>query len=94
MQAENPPTIFRTPGDNIEWTYLQTFPDYKQMQEFRHKIQCQSKGKESHQRFRFPCNVRYNRNCQFKLLALKTTSEGYHVYKLGEHNHPIMPKSK
>jgi hypothetical protein len=94
MPAENPPRIFRT-ADNIEWTFLRTFADFDQMHEFRRKSQCTIiAGRESNQRFRLPCNLKKYRNCQFKLLALKTTKQGYHVYKFGEHSHPIKKKSK
>jgi hypothetical protein len=97
MPAENPPSIFRTPDK--EWIYLRTLVDYDQMQKFRHKCQCictNLAGKEGYRRVRLPCKHRWAHNCQFKLLALKTTNQGYHVYKYGEHNnHPtIKPKGK
>jgi hypothetical protein len=37
-------------------------------------------------RLRFYCKRRYyTNNCQFMLLAMKTSSNAYHVYKHGEH---------
>jgi hypothetical protein len=40
------------------------------------------------------CWRRYYKNrCKLMFLALKTIKGGYHVYKHGEHNHPIR-KSK
>jgi hypothetical protein len=96
MPVENPPDIFRT-EDNIEWKFVQTLPDYAQLQGFQRKSQCiVSTGRESHRRVRQPCCRKRSHNCQFKLLALKTTKKGYHVYVFGEHNHPaiIKPKSK
>jgi hypothetical protein len=32
---------------------------------------------------------RYNHSCPFRLLSLKTTKGGYHIYKHGEHDHPV-----
>jgi hypothetical protein len=89
MPHKIPPRIFRTP-DNIEWTFLETFPDYERLQKFRlnnHSYATNSDGKKS--RIRFYCYPKPRRvhNCKFKLLALKTSKEGYHVYKHGEHNH-------
>jgi hypothetical protein len=79
----------------MEWTFLQTFPDYDKLQEFRHKNKCQlctSKEKdEKALRVRYSCPRRKRmNNCEFMLLARKTTKEGYHVYKYGEHNHPAI----
>jgi hypothetical protein len=89
MPAENPPQIFRTP-DNREWKFVQTFADYVQMNKFRRKSRCRLiAGREYNRRIRLPCNCRRSLNsCQFQLLALRTTSEGYHVYTFGEHKHP------
>jgi hypothetical protein len=68
------------------------------MQEFRLKNKCRFiQGREKHLWFRLPCNLSgRSKNCKFQLLALKTTSAGYHVYTFGQHNHPvaIMPRSK
>jgi hypothetical protein len=94
MPVENPPQIYRTP-DNTEWTFVQTFADYGQLQKFRRKSHCKiSTGRESHRRVRFLCK-RFN--CDFQLLALKNTSAGYHVYKTDEHEHThpvVKPRSE
>jgi hypothetical protein len=95
MSAENPPRIYHT-EDNIEWKFVQTFANYDQMNKFRLKNQCIiNPGREKHRRLRLPCK-RKRHNCEFKLLAMKTTKKGYHVYQFGEHNnHPaINPKGK
>jgi hypothetical protein len=93
MPHKNPPTIFRTP-DNMEWTFLETFPDYEKLQKFRHRNKCQlstSQAKnEKALRMRYWCLRKLMNNCKFMLLALKTTKEGYHVYKHGEHNHAAL----
>jgi hypothetical protein len=86
MPAVNPPRVFLTP-DNIEWTFLRTFANYDQMQKFRRKSYCKSQGNKNHQRIRFRCNCR-RLTCEFKLLALKSISDGYHVYTFGCRNHP------
>jgi hypothetical protein len=96
MPDGNPPTIYRT-LDNIEWAFLQTFPDYAKMHEFgiiNHTTS--KKNVEKRLNFRYYC---YNRpkhdRCKFMLLAVKTTKQRYHVYSYGKHNHPVRnPKSK
>jgi hypothetical protein len=95
MPAENPPKIYRT-TDNIEWQFLQTFDNYEKMQQFRLQSQCKSSIEhESWWRLRHECNRQFSHNCPFKLLAIKNTKQGYHVYINGEHNHPDnMPQSK
>jgi hypothetical protein len=98
MPDANPPMIFRT-VDNLEWQFLETFPDYGKMQEFRHKHQSRSEtnANETWCRIRIFCKRKYykNNNCKFMLLALKTTEQRYHVYKHGEHNkHPIVKPYK
>jgi hypothetical protein len=96
MADANPPSTMRT-VDGIEWTFLQTFPDYGKMHEFRHKNQCQCRSYDAvWQRVRYSCLRRRSKDlCKFKLLAMKTVTEAYHVYKHGEHNHaPSKPKSK
>jgi hypothetical protein len=98
MPAENPPQIYRT-EDNQEWKFVQTFAEHEhdQMQQFRRKSQCHfitGTGRENNWRFRLSCNLRNYRNCEFQMLALKTTSGGYHVYTFGQHNHPVKPNGK
>jgi hypothetical protein len=95
MPDEMPPATLRT-SDNIEWTFLHSFPDYGKMKEFRHKNQCQSCSRDKEWwQIRYSCNRRWVQKCDFMLMAKKTTGEGYHVYKSGEHNHPtIKPTSK
>jgi hypothetical protein len=96
MPDANPPLIHVT-EDNVEWPFIQTFADYEIMNKFRRKNQCKSEGNEKQRRIRFHCSSRRysSDNCQFMLLALKTTNNRYHVYKHGEHNDHIgMPKSK
>jgi hypothetical protein len=93
MPHENPPNIFVTP-DNIEWQFLQTFPDYEKVQQFRHKNQCHSRAcDEMRNGIRSFCTRRRSQNCKFVLLAMKTIKQGYHVYKHAEHKHTAL-KSK
>jgi hypothetical protein len=94
MPAENPPKIYLT-HDKIKWTFLQTFPSYEKMQKFRRKNKCNPvKMDAKWWRIRFHCNGRYQKNkCKFMLLAMKTTNQGYHVYKHAQHNHHVL-KSK
>jgi hypothetical protein len=94
MPDANPPKSYRT-SDNIEWTFLQTFQDYDQMQKFRQKNKFQSRaGDEKFRRIRYFC-IRINKNnCKFMLLAFKTTKERYHVYKHGKHNSHMVQTSK
>jgi hypothetical protein len=95
MPDENPTKIYRTP-DNIEWTLVQTFPSYEKLQKFRLKNQCNGQSRNAKWwRIRFPCKGKYMKNkCQFKLLAMKTIKQSYHVYKHGKHNHPpLKPRS-
>jgi hypothetical protein len=101
MRHENPPAIFLTP-DNIEFKFLRTLPDYAKLDKFRHKNHCKKKkALPKYLRFRFSCNYcrAYAYNCPFKLLAMKTTKQAYHVYGHGEHkhnnnNHSAAQKSK
>jgi hypothetical protein len=85
----NPPSIFHTP-DNIEWTLLQTLPDYDTLDKFRRKNQCKfTASDEDRLRIRYYCTRKRFGNCKFMLLALKTTKKGYHIYSYGEHNHLV-----
>jgi hypothetical protein len=94
MSDAYPPKTYNT-VDNIQWTFLQTFPDYQQMQEFRQRTKCQFiAGKENYWRTRFYCTVRGSHNCKFMLLALKTAKQRYHVYKNGKHNSHVLERSK
>jgi hypothetical protein len=89
MADKNPPRIFRTP-DNMEWTFLQTCPDYKKMQQLQFNNRTFAlKSDEKRKRIRLYCNRRRERadNCKFMLLALKTNKKTYHVYQHGEHHH-------
>jgi hypothetical protein len=90
MPDANPTRIFHTP-DNIEWTFLKTFPDYDEMNKFRSKMKSIAPGcgdKNNWLRIRFYCNLRSYYKCKFMLLSLKTTKHRYHVYSNGEqHNH-------
>jgi hypothetical protein len=90
MPAENPPKTFVTP-DNVEWTFLQTFSNYDKFQKLRLKNMCRSRSLNKKMwRFRSTCQRRYSTyNCQFMLLTMKNTKQRYHVYKHGEHNHPL-----
>jgi hypothetical protein len=91
MPDENPPALFRTP-DNIEWQFIHTFSDRDKMQKFRRENCCRFiTGDKTGLRIRFPCQLKYSDNCQFMLLALRTTKEGYHVYKHGQHQHNNQP---
>jgi hypothetical protein len=89
MPNANPPTVVHTPDkkDNIEWTLLATFPDYEEMDKFRAEKQCKftasSDGTLS--QIRHYCNRRYQDDCKFMLLAIKTTTNQYHVYTHGDH---------
>jgi hypothetical protein len=88
-----PPKTFRT-VDNIEWKFLKTISDYGKLDKFRHKNRCKTNccARDSWRRIRYNCNNKLYSKCQFMLLALKTTKQGYHVYKHGKHNHhPIKP---
>jgi hypothetical protein len=94
MPHEMPPATLRT-EDNVEWAFFQSFPDYGKMQEFRQHNQCQSCSRDkSWCQIRYSCNRRWVQKCDFMLLAKKTTSEGYHVYKSGEHNHPAIKPTR
>jgi hypothetical protein len=92
MPDANPPAIFRTP-ENIEWTFLQTVPDYDILQKFRVENRCRDRYKnvEKWGKIRLPCTSKSTHNCPFTLLALKTTTNGYHVYKHGQHTHTKHP---
>jgi hypothetical protein len=98
MTDANPPAIFRT-ADNMEWQFLQTLPDYEKMQKFRREnhghghSRASRRGGEKFGRARFFCKSRNKQNqCKFMLLAIKTTRNGYHVYKHGKHNlHYFIP---
>jgi hypothetical protein len=87
---QKPPLIFRT-GDNMEWHFLQTFPDFEKMDKFRSINGCQLQvERKKYWRLRLCCGRKYYpKSCKFMLLALKTTKNRYHVYKNAEHNHPI-----
>jgi hypothetical protein len=80
--------VFRTP-DNIEWTFLETLPDYGKMHKFRYEHKCNPRvADEDRLRIRYYCYQRFKHDhCTFMLFAMKTTKKGYHVYKNGEHNH-------
>jgi hypothetical protein len=95
MPHQKAPTLFHTP-DKIEWTFVETFSDYEKLQNFRLKNHFFSPNSyEKRNRLRFYCNRRRANNCEFMLLALKTTKEEYHVYKHGKHNHTaIKAKAK
>jgi hypothetical protein len=95
MPHANPPRIFRTP-DNIEWTFIKTLSDFDKMNDFRRKKLCKAKaGKQTQLRIRFSCGQRFKKSkCPFMLLALKTTKQGYHVYKHGEHNEHTLSTGK
>jgi hypothetical protein len=95
MPDANPPMIFGTP-DNIEWQFLQTFPEYAKLDQFRRKNHASATtGNAKSWRIRFYCNNRSRQNCNFMFLALKTTKHKYHVFKHGEHNHhPVNSISK
>jgi hypothetical protein len=90
MQAadERPPTIVRT-ADNVEWTFLESFPDYDKMLKFVRENQCQSRVfDEKRWRIKFQCSRKSSNHCQLALLALKDQKRGgYNVYKHGEHEH-------
>jgi hypothetical protein len=90
MPDENPPKIFRT-TDNLEWHFLQTFPNYGKMQQLRLQNQCKFSTEDaaSWYHLRHKCNRLSSHNCPFMLLAIKNINEGYHVYTHGEHNHPF-----
>jgi hypothetical protein len=93
MRDANPPAIFRT-MDNSEWKFLQTVPNFGKLQKFRRNKHCYpTNGDAKSGRIRFYCNCLSSHKCQFKLVAMKTTKKGYHVYKRGKHNHPAAPKS-
>jgi hypothetical protein len=83
---ENPQKVFCTEDDS-EWTFVQTFPDFDQMQEFRRKNQCKTRWDKNAWTIACHCNRKYTHNCKFILLALKTTKNGYHIYKQGKHKH-------
>jgi hypothetical protein len=94
MPAANPPKVFRS--DNIEWSFLRTFANHGQLRKFLCESHCKigTRG-ENIRRVRLTCCRKRSNNCEYQLLALKTTKQGYHVYKIGEHNHPVhKPKSK
>jgi hypothetical protein len=85
----NPPKIFVTP-DKQEWTFLQTYQDFNKFEKFRRENMCLLRSRYKMWRFRSMCQRRYSTyNCQFTLLGMKNTKHGYHVYKSGEHNHPV-----
>jgi hypothetical protein len=96
MPDANPQKIFHTP-DKMEWTFLQTFSDFNQMDKFRRKMKANIAGRcvnrDKWLRIRFYCNVRAYYKCKFMLLSLKTTKHRYHVYSNGEqHTHPAAMK--
>jgi hypothetical protein len=67
------------------------------MHQFRYENQCQSRSYDSMWlRVRYSCLRRRTKDrCKFMMVAMKTTTEAYHVYKHGEHNHPATkPTSK
>jgi hypothetical protein len=90
MPDANPAKSFCT-AENIEWTFLQTFPDYGKLQNLRLKNKCLRKhGLDvKWRRIRYCCHRKNSHNCEFMLLAMKTAKQCYHVYKHGEHNHPV-----
>jgi hypothetical protein len=90
MPDANPPPILRT-ADKMEWQFLQTISNYAKLKKFRLLNLLKSNGaKEKYWRVRYVCQRNHKNNCKFVLLALKTTKQGYHVYKHSkhEHNHP------
>jgi hypothetical protein len=94
LPDDNPPQIYLM--DDIEWTFLDTLPDFETMREFRREKQCNMGAiDKKRKRMRSNCARKYKDECKFKLLALKTPKNRYHLYKHGEHNHPIIKqKSK
>ena len=89
MSDENPPAVVGTP-DNIQWTFLKTLADYTKMTKCWHENNCTSDARrEKSYRIRNYCANKPRRQCKFMLLAMKTTKQGYHVFKHGEHNHPV-----
>src|SRR4051812_44888569 len=85
MPDANPPKTFRT-ADKMEWTFLQTFPDYDKIQKFRHKNKClriHGACDAKWCRIRYHCLRKRKNNCEFMLLAMKTAKQCYHVYKHG-----------
>jgi hypothetical protein len=95
MAYANPPMIFVTP-DNVEWTFLQTIPDDDKMDKFRLKNYCLQKDMKCLRTcFRYICNRKLHKEkCKFKLMAMKNTKFGFHVYQHGEHTHPVRQKIK
>jgi hypothetical protein len=101
MPDADPPKIYST-LDNIEWTFIRTFSDHDKMDEFRYvnHCECSSRGKTCWRQVRFPCLRKSSDNCQFMLLAMRSTKQRFHVYKHGQHqhnNHPVpvfKPRSK
>jgi hypothetical protein len=90
MPDVDPPKDFYT-DDNIEWTFLRTVSDVVKLNEFRLDNHCKLTTSLNGQniRIRFYCSARYNKDCKFMLLAMKTTENGYHVYKYDEHEHAV-----
>jgi hypothetical protein len=87
MPDANPPAVY--PMDDIEWTFQGTFPDNGKLNKFRYEHECNHTTDRGCTRFRFYCRCRYTNDCNFMLLAMKTTKQRYHVYKHGEHSeHP------
>jgi hypothetical protein len=81
----DPPQIYVT-ADGIEWTFIETFPDYGKVDEFRRKNRCRTSGAKFW-RIRLMCRLKSSHNCKFMMMRMKTTKNGYHVYQHGEHNH-------
>jgi hypothetical protein len=92
MPDTNPPSTFGT----SEWKFLQTLQDHDKLQQFRSENMCQFVPNTGERwRLRYWCTRRYYKNkCKLMLYALKTIKGQYHVYKRGEHNHPILLMSK
>jgi hypothetical protein len=93
MPAQNPPMTLTT-IQNV-WKFVQTFPNYEEMKKFLLESACTCKSRSPKTgkwwQICFSCNHRMSHNCPFALLAIKTTEQGYHVYKDGEHNHHPHP---
>jgi hypothetical protein len=94
MPDTHPPQILKLP-DNTEWKFLGTLLDYDKLQKLRIKNHTfATKRNEKSLRIRFYCYRRSSHQCKFMLLALKTTKQGYHVYKRGEHNNHLSLKQR
>jgi hypothetical protein len=86
MLDANPPAIYRTPADNIEWTFHGTFPDNGKLEKFRYENECRSTHTDKKGvRIRYHCYCRASHGCKFMLVAMKTIKQHYHVYKHGQH---------